>query len=43
MFHAPDLLAGDGIDGRRRIVRGHVDHAVLDERKALPALQTASE
>jgi hypothetical protein len=39
MLHAPDLLASDGIDGRRRIVRGHVDRAVLDERKALPALQ----
>jgi len=39
MFHAPDLPADDGIDGRRRIVRGHVDHAALDERKALPALQ----
>ena len=35
----PDLLAGEGVDGRRRIVGGHVDNAVLDEREAFAALE----
>ncbi len=39
VLDAPDLLAGDGVDGGGRIVGRHVDDAVVDDRKAFPALQ----
>ena len=34
---APELLAGQRIDGRRHVVGGGVDHAVLDDRECLRA------
>ena len=39
MQDSPDLLSRHGVHGRRRIVRRHVDDAVLDDGKPFPALQ----
>ena len=39
VFDAPDLLAGDGVDGRGQIMGRHVDDAVVDDRKRFAALQ----